>query len=110
MKNLIILIALLSSTLTFANDITIPSKELKKELRTEIVKLLNNEKPDINLDFTVKVDFMINEKNEIVIIDINTSDTVIESFVKRKLNYKAIQASTISKGKIYQLPIKFVKQ
>ncbi|WP_299709590.1 hypothetical protein [uncultured Tenacibaculum sp.] len=110
MKNLIIVCSLFVCSLAFANNSIRPSKKVKQELRTEIIKLLSSDRPEVNSDLTTTVDFMINDKNEIVIVDIQSDIKEIKAYVKRKLNYKTINANDVNKGKVYQLPITFVKQ
>ncbi len=110
MKNLIIVCSLFVCSLAFANNSIRPSKKVKQELRTKIIKLLSSDKPIVNSDVTTTVDFMINDKNEIVIVNVHSDIKEITAYVKRKLNYKTINTASENKGKVYQLPITFIKQ
>ena len=52
---------------------------------------------------------MLNAKNEIVIVSVDAENTVIDSYIKNKLNYKVVQVKGIKKGEIYRVPLK-IKQ
>lgn len=59
-------------------------------------------------DQTVKVQFMINADNELVILRINNEDA--EYLLKRTLNYKEIKENDLTVNKVYILPISFKKE
>ena len=111
MKKLIVLFLgfTLSTTVLFANNDT-PGAVAKKELRTEIVKLLgNNEFPLSSAFVKAEISILLNGKNELVIISVKSDNALLENFIKRKLNYKKVKASSLRKMKIYKMPIKVVR-
>lgn len=101
----VIFVFAMSVTSTFANN----EDKLKKkgsEVRTEVAKLLG--KYDRNLDTNLKteVSFIINRKNEIVVLSVDSKNQSLVSYVKRKLNYKRIKVSALNYMKVYKLPLK----
>jgi len=111
MKKLIVLFLgfTLSTTVLSANNNS-PVVEAKKELRAEIVKLLgNNEFPLTTAFVKAEISILLNSKNELVIISVKSENALLDSFIKRKLNYKKITVNTHRKMKIYRMPIKIIR-
>lgn len=111
MKKLLVLILGLtfSSTVLFANNDT-PIEMAKKQLRTAIVKLLgNNEFPLTTTFAKAEISMLLNSKNELVIISVKSKNPLLESYIKRKLNYKKVGVKTVRKMKIYKMPIKIIQ-
>jgi hypothetical protein len=115
MKNLKTIIAILAISLatTFSTTATekSPSK-ITKQMRTEVVSMLGN---NLNIEFdtsttSAEVSFMINSKNEIVVVNVKSKVNEFNSYVKNKLNYKKINVKGIKKGKIYIIPVKINKK
>ncbi len=97
--------ALLVSGNLFANnsDTTDP----QKTLATQIWELLNENNLAVDsYDLTAKVLFTLNSEKEIVVISVDTKDTDLETFVKRKLNYKKVEVEEVKQGKMYKLPVR----
>lgn len=83
-----------------------PSKN--QQLRSEIVSLIGNQIPIMlknNNAINVEISFMLNTKNEIVIINIDADNQLIDAFIKNKLNYQIVKIKGIKKGEIYRLPL-----
>lgn len=110
LKNLIsaFVITLFIGATAYANTPTKSSQ--KKELRTELVNLLGNLE-ELNKDSKVaaNVSFIINEKNEIVVISVDSNNKEVAVLVKGKLNYKKVLASGIERGEVYEMPLKIEK-
>lgn len=113
MRNLksIIAILLFSFTITFsANASEKDPSKVTTELRSEIVNILGNKIPlEVDSSSSAEVSFMINNKNELVVISVDSNLTLFNVFVKEKLNYKKIATKGIQKGEIYKMPIKINK-
>ena len=114
MKNLKSIIAIIAISLatTFSTTATEngPSK-ITKKLRTEIVSMLDKNIPiEVKETSKAEVSFMINNKNEIVIVSVNSSLDEFNSYIKRKLNYKKIELKGVKKGEIYRMPVKLNKE
>ena len=102
-------IALFSiSSLTFAN--TDNPLNIKKELHTELVKLIGDNVPfQIAEDVLAEIDFTVNQNNEIVVIAVNSKNESFDNYIKNKLNYKKVRVKGVKKGEFYQLPVKIKK-
>ncbi len=115
MKNLKLVLAafcisFLSMSSISANETT--PKDNNRVLRAKIVNLLGDEIPVVlkkEKNLEVNISFMLNAKNEIVIVSVDAENTVIDSYIKNKLNYKVVQVKGIKKGEIYRVPLK-IKQ
>jgi hypothetical protein len=116
MKNFKTIIAVIAFGLltvlpTSANTNTEPSnKEAKTILRTKIVSLLGNHSYDLS-DKTLEaqVSVMLNNKNELIVVSVNSKSETITNYVKSKLNYKIITVKGISKGTVYRIPLKMIQ-
>jgi len=112
MKNLKVLFAAITLTLfSTSTAFAFTETTAKNNLRTEMVSLLGD-KSSLELEVqTLKanVSFIINEKNQVVILSVDSKNENIDTFVKSKLNYKKVKASGITKGKIYIMPLKIKK-
>jgi len=53
----------------------------------------------------IKVKFMINENDELIILSTYNSD--LDQYIKSALNYKNVKSNDLQSHKIYILPIKF---
>lgn len=107
-KSLVIIFCL-SIVTTFtvqANENVNPIIKAKKLLHTEITSIMGGSVP-FTTDKTIKanVSFMLNNKREIVILDVNSDSEQLASYIKSKLNYKKVDNSDIQKGSVYELPI-----
>lgn len=110
MKNLktIITIIAISLATTFSTAASEKdSSKITKNLRTEIISMLGS-KIDVELKntTTAEISFMINNKNEVVIVSVDSKVEEFNSFVKNKLNYKKIDVKGAKKGEIYRVPVK----
>ncbi|MDT0552030.1 hypothetical protein [Urechidicola vernalis] len=113
MKNLKVFISTIALTLfigsfAYANPSTKTNQ--KQQLRSELVQLLGNlEEVNEESEITASVSFIINEKNEVVVISVNSKSSLVREIVKGKLNYKTVKASGIERGEIYSVPLKIEK-
>ncbi|WP_299665338.1 hypothetical protein [uncultured Polaribacter sp.] len=112
MKNLKTIIAVIAISLStvFSVSATDPKPKDSKEtktLRKEMSSFIGKNIP-IELKKTTKVEvsFIINNSNEIVVVSINSEVSKLNSFLKRKLNYKKIITKGIKRGEIYKMPLK----
>lgn len=111
MRTLVVLfIATLLSTAMYANNENPSTKKVKEEIRTKIVKLLGHADFSFENEIKATVDLLVNKKGEIVILDVDSNNNSVESFIKRKLNYKKVYQQLANTVKVYQLPIKIIKE
>lgn len=109
MKNLktIITVIAISLATTFTTSATegTPSDD-KKTLRTEIVSLLGKKLPlEIDKSSTAQISFIVNNKNEVIVVSVDSKHSEFNSYVKSKLNYKKLDTKNIKKGEVYKMPI-----
>ena len=101
-----LLVGLFSFTSLTANT---PIEKTKTSLSKVFQKHLKN----VNLDdYQIKdkrilVDFMVNERAEIIIL--STSNKELDETIKSKLNYKTVDAGNLEYFKKYTVPVTFVK-
>ncbi|MEL6122109.1 MAG: hypothetical protein AAFQ02_04720 [Bacteroidota bacterium] len=70
----------------------------------KIIDQLDLERSDVATS-TVKLKFMVNENNEIIVL--STGDSKIDGLLKGNLNYKSIDSGALVPYKVYILPIRF---
>ena len=59
------------------------------------------------LPSTFNVSFMINGKNELIVV--NTNNKNLDGMIKSAMNYKQIAVTDLEYGKIYTIPVKIEK-
>ena len=100
----ITLVLLISHVPSFSGDI------LKNISETEqiqsILRKIDFER-FADLPATVKVSFMINGKNELIVV--NTNNKNLDGLIKSAMNYKQIAVTDLEYGKIYTIPVKIEK-
>ncbi|MDH3650767.1 MAG: hypothetical protein OEQ53_13870 [Saprospiraceae bacterium] len=96
---------MLSSTPMLASDVKPESAE---SVRSKIEKMIKT--PDLELfgieETQVTLKFLINSKQEIVVVSTGTDNAYLDSYLKSRLNYKSMKILP-AKNKIYVLDILF---
>ena len=106
-KSIIAIIAISLSTVFSTNALDKEPTKISKLLRSEIANLLGNKiSLEVKKSTTAEVSFMVNNKNEIVIISVDSNVQQFNSFVKTKLNYKKVNTKGVVKGEVYKMPVK----
>ena len=109
MKSLFIpIFALLLSTAAFAGNGIDGIENANENLRNEIAKKFMHMDIDrLNLkDNSVKVEFMINEENELIVL--RTDNPELDYIVKARLNYKEVETTDLKKTHLYSISIKLM--
>ncbi|WP_299684270.1 hypothetical protein [uncultured Dokdonia sp.] len=110
MKNLkIYVVAILlavGTTTSFASNTTPKVENKKVAVTTQIAELLKNPEMEINEDIEAKVTFMVNNKKELVVINVDTKNESIDAFIKSRLNYKKL--NTLKVGEEWVLPVRII--
>ena len=108
MKKLIIVVAIsmLSITKSFANN---EVKGPEQTLRNEIATLLKSPEFTVENELMAKIEFTVNNKGEIVVLTVDADDSVVESFVKARLNYKKVDAELKPSSKIFKVDLRIKK-
>ncbi|SEC33060.1 hypothetical protein SAMN04489761_2695 [Tenacibaculum sp. MAR_2009_124] len=86
----------------------INEKPTKQEIRTTIVKLLGKTDFKIKKELKTTVEFIINKKGELVILDITCSNPLICEFIKNKLNYKKVHSNSTD-VQFFKMPLRILK-
>ncbi|CAM1361452.1 hypothetical protein [Tenacibaculum xiamenense] len=100
---LFVLFAMINISLFATNE-----NPTKQEIRTTIVKLLGKTDFKIEKELTTTVEFIINKKGELVILDIACPNPSVCDFIKNKLNYKKVH-STITDVQFFKMPLRLLK-
>lgn len=103
-----VVFSLLISSFVFANvDLPIDPTTSNKTVTTKIKSIIQN----LNIDLTslesqtVKLKFLINESDELVVL--STGDSQLDKTLKNALNYKHVDTATMKYNKVYILPVTF---
>jgi len=106
MKNLKLLtavVALAFLTLSFTN-----TTDTKTQLHQQIVELIGDSTDifgDINVE--TEITLTLNEKSEIVVISVKSdNNSLVDNFVKSKLNYKKVNVKVLNPGELFRVPLK----
>ncbi|WP_439128260.1 hypothetical protein [Polaribacter sp.] len=109
LKTIIAIIAIsLSTTLaTNASEINPKKNKETKSLRTEVSKFIGKNIPvELKKTTHTEISFIVNNKNEVVVLSVDSKVAELNSYLKSKLNYKKISTKGIKKGEIYKMPLK----
>ncbi len=114
MKKLIVLLfaIVLGTSSIFANNGT-AEKDSNQQIREQVAVLLDN--PEIKLletkELIANIEFTLNTKGEIVVLNVDTDKELIQSYVKSRLNYKKIDVLKAQnlKNKIFQISLRIKK-
>ena len=104
MKNLKILTAvvvLAFLSLSFTN-----TTETKDELHQQIVELIGDSSKSLaNMNLKAEITITLNENSEIVVMSVKSDNSILEGFIKSKLNYKKVKVKVLNPGKLYRVPL-----
>ncbi|WP_224484580.1 hypothetical protein [Robertkochia aurantiaca] len=104
-KMLLVLVLLISG---LTNELTASEPNPVDPQITDLISRLL-EKPAFTFaegDIQARVQIVINDKQEIVVLNIETNDLRAEQYIKNRLNYQKI-GKDIAPGKSYVLPVRF---
>ncbi|NJB70770.1 hypothetical protein GGR42_001232 [Saonia flava] len=109
MKKIVLtsLILALNATMAMAsNSMNTP----KQELRKQVMELLDSPNIEFKSELIeAKITFTLNRKREIVILSIDTENSALDSYIKRKLNYKKVLLNDIAVGNKFTVNFKIEK-
>ncbi len=86
-----------------------PLDDTYAQTSRELSKLLNafNSVEELNEEVLVKVLITINESHEIVVLQTNSKNAQVTSYIKNVLNYKKLPSDQLVTGKDYSFTVKF---
>lgn len=110
LKLTITAIALCFATVTASATEKAPSakKDANKAFRSEIVSLIGSEAPEYltdGQDVKARISLMLNNKNQVIVISVDSKSDNVEEYVKGKLNYQEVDVKGLKKGEIYRVPL-----
>ncbi|HKO77087.1 MAG TPA: hypothetical protein VJU52_07720 [Flavobacterium sp.] len=75
----------------------------------ELSQLLNRSYTEdvLEKEELVKVTFTVNELHQLVVLQVNSNNSDIQTYVKQTLNYKKLPSNELTIGKDYIFEIKF---
>ena len=95
----------LFSLSSFANA---PIGEYPTSINKQFQKLLKGiDMTNLSSSKTIYVDFLLNDKGEIMVL--STNDSHFDKTIKSKLNYKAIRSENLEFNTKYTIPLKFTR-
>lgn len=82
------------------------------DLRFELVDLIGSNFMDDMLqdEYAADVLFTVNANRELIVLSVDSENAELETYLKRKLNYKKVNHKPSKHGEIYLLPVKMVKK
>lgn len=106
--SLVVVCLSVSLGLAKENPLENPDSELKVEVtkmidRVDLTALTAGSTPAV-------VEFMITNEQKLVVLNVNTSSSYLESAIKGRLNYKEVKTDGVKRNKLYRLKVTFVKQ
>jgi len=112
MKSLKILVLAIALFAMNVSTSTASPANPNTKLRAELIELIGKSCSfELTKDHcTAEVLFMINEKNEIVVISVNSENENAEAYIKGKLNYQKVSPKVSQAGEIYLLPLRIQKE
>ncbi|AXT62511.1 hypothetical protein D1816_19805 [Aquimarina sp. AD10] len=112
MKKLIVLVfvIVLGFNQSFAsNDKNSISTE--QQIRDEVAVLLKD--PEIKIekaDLTATIQFTINTNGEVVVLNVDSHEDSVVTYIKSRLNYKKVTTEkSVTTNRIFRLPLKIKK-
>ena len=93
------------SVTTFANN---PISKEPVAINKQFHKFLKGVEAEVDQSSVVYIDFMINEKAEIIVL--STSNKSLDQTLKSRLNYKTLTAGDLEYFKKYTIPVRIDKK
>ena len=95
------------STNLLAKDTT--NYASKPDIRSELVEMIQNPNLKQNgiAEADVQIQFTIEERGNISILNVITENEYLATFIKEKLNNKKLNAKNVKKNLVYYLNVKF---
>lgn len=99
---------LLIGLFSFSAFANAPIGDYPTSINKQFQKLLKGiDMTDLSDSKTIYVDFLLNDKGEIMVL--STNDSQFDKAIKSKLNYKAIQSENLEYNTKYTIPLRFTR-
>lgn len=107
LKMFVLAVAITFSSVLSAS--TNPIKEVEPKTVTQTVgELLKNPDLQISSEVYAIVDLVINEDNEMVVLNVDTTHENVENYIKYRLNYKKLSKEAIGNNRSFKVPVKII--
>jgi hypothetical protein len=108
-KLLLSAIVSLFASVTFASTINEDPTVVLFKTNKELSQLLNTSYSEniLEKEELVKVSFTVNELHQVVVLQVNSNNSEIQSYVKQALNYKKLSSNELTVGKDYVFEVRF---
>lgn len=107
LKTALVALSLVIASSAFAtNTVTTGTPE---KVAAEITTLLDDPSFLVIQEQTVAVEFIINKKNEVVVLSVDCNDADVCTFINERLNRRVLETK-LEQGKVFTLPVKFVSK
>ena len=104
---LLALALLIGSTSLFASTMG-DGDTPKKEIRQQIVKLLQAPDFVVSEEITVNLVFTFSSEGEVVVLSVDSTNQDVLNFIRKNLNYKKLDLAG-ERDKLYTMPLKIAK-
>ncbi|GAA4275563.1 hypothetical protein [Aquimarina mytili] len=82
----------------------------EQQLRNEVAILLKSPEIVVKEELKANIEFTLNVKGEIVVLNVDSKEELVVNYVKSRLNYKKIASNTSkNKNRIFKLILKIKK-
>jgi hypothetical protein len=108
-KLLLSAIVSLFASVTFASTTNEDPTVVLFKTNKELSQLLNKPYSEsiLEKEELVKVSFTVNELHQLVVLQVNSNNSEIQSYVKQALNYKKLSSNELTVGKDYVFEVRF---
>ena len=90
----------------FAND---PApNDPTESLKLEIESLLGSNNFKVKKDITAKVEFTLNQDQEIVVLEIDSKDALVKRYLKSRLDNRKVNLENIKEGEKFVVPVRLI--
>ncbi len=107
-KILLLVVAVAFSGVLYASDK--PTKDTSSAISQEIGELLKDPNFTVVEDQFATVKVMFNDHNEIVVLDVDSKEKGVESYIKSRLNYKELANNVNNKNRYYIVPVRITAE
>ena len=104
-KSIFVALALVLSTSITAATEPAGDPNVLIEASNEIANLLGTPYFNVEEDISASVSLIVNNDGELVVLNVESENDQVKSYVKSRLNYHKI-TTKLEKGNEYQLPLK----
>ena len=105
---LLLAVALTASSVLSASTTPVNADRPSNEISQQIGDMLQKPSFEVDSEVVANVTFTVNEKQEIVVLTVDTENSQTELYIKSRLNYKKIKNAR--QGNAYKIPIRIVSE